>query len=165
MMSHWLLTDDTMHTFHAAFLALVLSLAGCAAAPSAASLNDIRQEVVATERAFARTMADRDLAAFASFLSDEAIFYSGPTPLRGKENIVAAWTRFYAGPTAPFSWEPQEVEVLDSGTLAISSGPVLDAAGNMVATFTSIWRRERTGPWRIVFDKGAKACDCAMAQQ
>lgn len=28
---------------------------------------------------------------------------------------------------APFSWEPAQVEVLDSGTLALSSGPVCPA--------------------------------------
>ena len=80
---------------------------------------------MAAERAFARTMADRDLAAFASFLSDEAVFFSGPTPLRGKAQVLAFWSRFYSGQAALFSWEPDEVEVLDSGTLAHSSGPVV----------------------------------------
>ena len=45
----------------------------------------------------------------------------------------------------------------DSGTLALSTGPVRDPAGSVVATFTSIWRRE-AGRWRIVFDKGNEAC-------
>ncbi len=92
-------------------------------------------------------MQDRDLQAFASFIDDEAIFYSGPVPLRGKSAVMDAWTRFYAGPLALFSWgEPQDVEVLDSGSLAISSGSVRDEAGKTVATFTSIWRREGQGP-------------------
>jgi len=29
-----------------------------------------------------------------------------------------------------------------------------------VATFTSIWRMEAPGVWRIVFDKGNPECDC-----
>ena len=62
---------------------------------------------------------------------------------------------------APFRWEPAQVEVLDSGALALSSGPVFDPAGTEVATFTSVWRRESPGVWRIVFDKGNAACNCA----
>lgn len=58
------------------------------------------------------------------------------------------------------AWEPAEVEVLDSGTLALSSGPVRDPAGKLIGTFTSIWRLEAPGRWRIVFDKGGEVCDC-----
>lgn len=145
----------------AASLALVLALAGCAGPkPVSTTMTDARQQVIATERAFAKTMADRDLQGFASFIADEAIFFSGPTPLRGKATVVKAWAGYYDGPKAPFSWEPQDVEVLDSGSLAISSGPVRDASGKVFATFTSIWRREPGQQWRIVFDKGNKACNC-----
>jgi ketosteroid isomerase-like protein len=125
---------------------------------SAAAAADLRQEVVATERAFARTMSSRDHAAFTAFLSDEAIFFSGKV-LRGKQAVADAWRRFFDGPEAPFSWEPAEVEVLDSGTLAISSGPVRNAQGQLIATFTSIWHREASGQWRIVFDKGNDVCE------
>ncbi len=121
---------------------------------------DLQQQVANTERAFAKSMADRDHAAFALFLSDEAIFFSGPKVLRGKQQVAAAWKRFYEGPTAPFSWQPEQVEVLPSGQLALSSGPVRDAQGKLIATFSSIWRLEAPGVWRIVFDKGNDVCDC-----
>jgi ketosteroid isomerase-like protein len=116
--------------------------------------------VADTERAFAKTMADRDHVAFAAFLSDEAVFFTGPNPLHGKVEVAAAWKRFYERPQAPFSWQPEVVEVLDSGTLAISSGPVFDPVGRKFATFTSIWRLEAPGVWRVVFDKGSPECDC-----
>ena len=140
-----------------ALLLAVLTLAGCSSTSPRASAVDLRQRVVETERAFARTLATRDHVAFVSFLSKEAVFFSGEKPLRGAEAVAAWWKRYYEGPTAPFSWEPEEVEVLDSGTLALSSGPVRDPAGNLVGTFTSIWRLE-SGRWRIVFDKGNEAC-------
>lgn len=106
-------------------------------------------------------MADRDHLAFATFIADEAVFFSGPEPLHGKQKVIDWWQRFYKAPAAPFSWEPQEVEVLASGTLAISSGPVHNPEGKLIASFTSIWRLEAPGKWRIVFDKGSGACDCA----
>ena len=120
--------------------------------------GEVRQRVEATERAFAATMADRDFAAFMTFLSEETVFFSGATPLRGKQAVGAAWSSYFQDPEAPFSWEPQQVEVLESGTLALSSGPVLDPGGKHVATFTSIWRREASGEWKIVFDKGNRVC-------
>jgi ketosteroid isomerase-like protein len=140
---------------------------GVAAAPSTAAgaatsaHAELERQVAAAERAFARTMADRDHAAFATFVSDEAIFFTGPTPLVGKAAVAAGWKRLYDKPQAPFSWEPKEVVVLASGDLALSSGPVRDPSGKVVATFTSVWRQEAPGVWRVIFDKGNDVCDCA----
>ena len=142
-------------------LALALSLWGCTAPPlQRVAPDEARQQVMATERAFAKTMADRDHKAFASFIAEDTVFFSGPKPLHGKQAVVEFWARFYRKPQAPFSWEPDEVEVLDSGTLAISSGPVRDPSGKLFARFTSIWRLEAPGQWRIIFDKGNEVCDC-----
>lgn len=121
----------------------------------------LAQQVADTERAFANTMAQRDFEGFTSFLAEETVFFSGDTPLRGKQTVAGAWKPFYEQADAPFSWEPENVQVLDSGTLALSSGPVYDPQGKRVATFNSVWRLEPSGQWRIVFDKGCGACDCA----
>jgi ketosteroid isomerase-like protein len=137
--------------------ALLGLLTACATRPPASP--SLPQQVAETERAFARTMADRDYAAFASFLSDEAVFRSGPQTLRGKAQVAEAWKRFFEKPEAPFSWAPDQVEVLPSGTLALTSGPVHDPQGRLIGTFTSIWRREPSGAWRIVFDQGNEVCD------
>jgi ketosteroid isomerase-like protein len=59
---------------------------------------------------------------------------------------------------APFSWEPEHVEVLASGTLALSSGPVFGRDGTRIGTFNSVWRLEADGRWRVVFDKGCPPC-------
>ncbi len=146
-------------------------LAGCAAPiarppaaePAHSSAAELTRQVVETERAFAETMAERNQAAFAGFLSDDAVFFMGSQPIRGKTAVTAAWRSYYEGPEPPFSWAPQTVEVLDSGELAISTGPVRDPSGKQVATFTSIWRLEAPGVWRIVFDKGNQTCNCAKA--
>lgn len=144
-------------------LALVLGGAILLCANSAMATTPaeaaLAEQVKATERAFAATMAQRDHAAFATFLADEAIFFSDRGVLRGKPAVVQGWRGLYEGAAAPFSWEPERVEVLDGGTLALSSGPVRDSKGRHIATFNSIWRREAEGRWRIVFDKGEAVCD------
>ena len=66
----------------------------------------------------------------------------------------AAWKPFFEGPTAPFSWEPDQVEVLESGELALSTGPVKNPEGVVTARFNSIWQRQADGRWLVVFDKG-----------
>ena len=139
----------------------VAILSGCASVTPRPTAADLQRQVTDTERAFAKTMADRDHTAFASFLSDETIFFSGGKALRGKKQVADAWKPFYDEPAPPFSWQPDVVEVLDSGTLALSSGPVRDPQGKLVATFTSIWRLDAPGTWRIIFDKGNTVCDCA----
>jgi ketosteroid isomerase-like protein len=118
----------------------------------------LRRQVMAAERAFAKTMADRDHAAFSALLSDEAIFFNGEEPIRGKDAVAAAWKPFYAGADAPFSWELDRVEIIESGTLALSTGPVRDPSGKVIGRFNSIWRREPSGAWRVVFDKGSPVC-------
>jgi ketosteroid isomerase-like protein len=120
--------------------------------------KNLQQQVVMTERAFAKTMADRDLQAFGRFISQEAVFVSGAKSLRGRQQVIEGWRKLYAGPSAPFSWEPETVEVLDSGQLALSSGPVHDAAGKLVGKYTSTWRLEAPNTWRIVFDSGCDVC-------
>lgn len=133
----------------------------CAAGLAAQSRPNLTEQVRQAEVAFAKTMADRDHAAFRSFLADEAIFVGPNRVLRGAAEVAAGWKRFFDGPQAPFSWEPDHVQVLDSGTLAVSSGPVRDPSGKRVGTFNSIWRHERDGKWKVVIDHGCPPCDCA----
>ncbi len=123
------------------------------------SIEELAAQVRAEETAFASTMAERDLASFLSYVSDEAVFFTG-RELRGVEAIERGWRAFFAGDDAPFSWEPTDVVVLDSGTLALSSGPVLDPDGNRMGTFNSVWRLEADGRGRVVFDRGCPPCDC-----
>ena len=114
----------------------------------------LEDELRAAETAFARTMADRDLEAFKSFLAKETVFFTGNQTLRGPEEVAGAWARFFEGEAAPFSWGPEAVAVLESGTLGFSSGPVLSPEGERIGTFNSVWRRLGEGRWEIVFDRG-----------
>jgi ketosteroid isomerase-like protein len=118
-------------------------------------------QVADAERAFAASLAKRDLKAFASHLSNEAVFFANgepPTVLRGKNAVVEGWKKFFDAPSPPFSWSPDLVEVLESGTLALSTGPVRDPKGAVVGRFNSIWRLDSDGRWRVVFDKGCPVC-------
>ncbi|MBT9455463.1 MAG: nuclear transport factor 2 family protein [Burkholderiaceae bacterium] len=119
-------------------------------------------QVAEAERAFARSMAQRDLAAFAHFVSEDALFFAGRKTQKGRAEVVAAWRRFFDGAQAPFSWAPDQVELAPGGQFAYSTGPVWGADGKLISRFNSVWRLEAPGVWRVLYDRGeALPCDCA----
>jgi ketosteroid isomerase-like protein len=140
--------------FFAAALAGQLLAAGAALAQP--DILALTRQVADTERAFARSMAERDHAAFSAHLAEPAVFFSGTQVLNGKTAVAAGWKRFFEAKEAPFSWAPDQVVVLADGTLAHSTGPVRDPSGKPIARFNSVWRLEAPGVWRIVFDKGER---------
>ena len=142
--------------------ALCALLGACVTVPK--DTASLEAQVTATEKAFAKTMADRDFPAFQKFVAPDAIFFSGPQSLRGAAAVNAYWKQYFGATLAPFGWQPDLVRVLASGTLALSTGAVQDAAGEPLGRYNSIWRRDSDGKWRIVFDKGEDLCRCAATR-
>jgi ketosteroid isomerase-like protein len=137
------------------------------AAPAAPAVETdvatLEDQLRAAETAFAQSMADRDAAAFASFIAEDAIFVNGRNPLRGKAAIVADWAKYFEGEKAPFAWAPETVVVLAGGTLGQTKGPVTDPEGKPILEFRSTWRRDADGRWLVVFDDGTCLCAAAPA--
>lgn len=121
------------------------------------SLAELTEQVRATEIAFAKTLADRDVKTFKSMIAPDVIWL-GDAPLRGPAEVVKSWQKYFDAPQPPFSWAPEIVEVQEGGKLALSTGPVFNTEGKRVATYTSIWRREKSGKWLIIFDRGSPVC-------
>lgn len=133
--------------------------AAAAPLPGAADLAAIAADVNAAETAFAKTMADRRLDQFTDFVAEDAVF-NGTTPRIGRAAVVDAWKAFFVEPVAPFSWAPDKVASTADGRFAISTGLARDPKGNVIARFTSIWRKDADGKWRVVVDQGVDV-DCA----
>jgi len=143
---------------------LAFSMPASARDQAGPSMAELTEQVRATEIAFAKTLADRDVKTFTSMIAPDVIWL-GEKPLRGPDAVVKSWQQFFEGPKAPFSWAPEIVEVQEGGKLALSTGPVMNPEGKRVGTYTSIWRREKSGQWLIIFDRGCPACDCAAEKK
>lgn len=144
-------------------LMAILVLASCAQTTQKMNeqvdIDQINKAVFAAEMAFAKTIVDRDFAAFATFIAEDAVFFSGDKPLRGKASILAAWQPYYADQMIPFTWQAEVVEAHASGNLALSNGPVYNSKGVVFARFNSVWQKQADGRWQVIFDKGTTVDD------
>ena len=120
-----------------------------------ADVNEAARQVEQAERAFARSMVERNFAEFKRWLAADAVFFGYRDVQHGRDAVAAAWRPFFDAASAPFSWQPDQVEVLADASLALSTGPVRNPQGQLIARFNSIWRQESPGVWRVVFDKGS----------
>lgn len=139
---------------HLSLAIFILAAAAGSSGPSAAA-----DEVRAAETAFAKAFADRDRAAFFFFVAEDAHFLSAARTLSGKAQVVEGWSAYFQDARAPFSWRPERVVVNAAGDVGLSTGPVYDSAGSRIGTFSSVWRRDKDGKWKVLFDgPGAPVC-------
>ena len=147
-----------------ALLACTLSLfafdAFAATLPSEADLTATAAEVRAAEVAFAKTMADRKFDRFGAFVAEDAVF-NGRTVQIGHAAVLQAWKAYFDAPQAPFSWAPDAIAPTADRHYAISTGLVHDKDGKLIGRFTSIWRKDADGHWRVVADQGVDV-DCPI---
>jgi ketosteroid isomerase-like protein len=145
-------------------LLLAVALAACASPPpppvTPASAppparydrSKAAEEVRAAEIAFAKAFADRDATRFVAMLDADATFIGPRRTLHGRDEVHEGWRQMLEAPQPPFSWAPERIEISGDGMIGLSSGPVKAPDGTQVATFSSIWRRQTDGTWKVIFD-------------
>lgn len=121
-------------------------------------LPDALQEMATTERAFAaRALAVGWKAAFLEFFSDAAIGFE-----KGEVNLAKAQIHANPDPSPGMQlvWEPRVGDISATGEIGWLTGPstTIDPARNKGqprhAVYTSIWKRQRNGSYRVVMDVG-----------
>ena len=126
---------------------------------------DLVEDVRCREIGFSKSVETHDAALFASFVDSDARFVSDVVT-HGPEAIAEAWSVFFTKDGPTIKWRPQFVEVLETGTLALTRGPyrmvTTDDQGNTAehwGTFNSVWRLLPNGEWKVVFDAGSPASE------
>ena len=126
---------------------------------------DLVEDVRCREIGFSKSVETQDVALFASFIDADARFVSNVVT-HGPEAIAAAWSVFFTESGTTIKWRPQFVQVLETGTLALTRGPYRMVTntdqGKMMehwGTFNSVWRLQENGEWKVVFDAGSPASE------
>jgi ketosteroid isomerase-like protein len=100
--------------------------------------------------------------AFVEFAADDAVMYrNGSEPIMGKDAIA----KLLAGEeNTSLVWEPITCDIADSGDLGYTRGsftmhtaPTPDGQpgqGPYKGYYVSIWKKQKDGTWKWVFDSG-----------
>jgi len=158
---------DTRHALAlvAASLALVqASPRGHAGEPPrAAPMTAAECEVWERELSFSKTVANHDEKAFAEHVHEGAVFNAGTrAPIRGRDAVVKDWRPIIEGKAYALHWHPGNVAIGGDPDIALSSGPVwtedFDPKAEhrwTISRYTSTWKRDKDGRWRVLFDGSA----------
>jgi len=124
------------------------------------AMADLTDDVRCREIGFSKSVENKDVEAFRSFVDADARFVSN-RPRRGVDEIADGWSTFMVDDGPRIRWRPQFVEVLEDGKLAFSVGLYEyigksdDGSGSLsYGSFHSTWRLNDDGIWRVVFDAG-----------
>jgi ketosteroid isomerase-like protein len=122
------------------------------------------------EARFAKDVAERGGKAFAEWFADDGVALgNGEQPLIGRVAIARSAT--WSAKDYQLTWTPTDAVMGPSGDMGYTwghfEGHSKDANGNPVNTtgrYTTVWRRQADGSWKVVLDVGsnepAGAGDC-----
>jgi ketosteroid isomerase-like protein len=142
-----------------AFLVLALSAACFGAGPVGPE-----QQLLDTDRAFAKAAQARRAAAWAQFMAEEAVAKGEKKPLNGKLEIVAAHERLFADPTTSLTWQPARAEMLVGKDLGYTTGDyelhTETPEGKKLTSrgqYITVWQKQKDGSWKVVYDAGSRS--------
>jgi ketosteroid isomerase-like protein len=142
------------------FTITALSLSCTPPETSDTLIQQWKDEIVATELAFAQMAANIGVeAAFLAYAADDAVLMRENTVIVGKQAI----REYYAQNTQPtdenLQWAPDFVDVATSGDLGYTYGEYTftytDPDGNEIEStsiYHTVWRRQADGSWKFVWD-------------
>ena len=135
------------------------------------AMADLTDDVRCREIGFSKSVENKDVEAFRSFVDADARFVSN-RPRRGIDEIADGWSTFMVDDGPRIRWRPQFVEVLENGELAFSVG-LYEYIGKSedgtetrsYGSFHSTWRLNDDGIWRVVFDAGDQWAGAASEEE
>ncbi|HQR07660.1 MAG TPA: DUF4440 domain-containing protein [Gemmatales bacterium] len=132
---------------------------------TASGNQDIEQQLLAADRAFAKAVTERRLDGWMDFMTDDAARMEklGGKFIKGKDAIRKADGGLFADPKRRLVWDPVDAHAFADQISGITSGRYQllrtadDGKETVIATgsyFTG-WRKLPDGNWKVAFDTGA----------
>src|SRR5215213_2393298 len=118
------------------------------------------EKVMQLSREWSQAAYARDIEKTVGYWADNAVVMSAGQPvLSGKQAIRQMVEKSYKMPGFRISWQPQSVEVSESGDMAYLIGnsqiSFADSTGNPITIHNKaveIWRKQADGSWKNVVD-------------
>ena len=123
------------------------------------TMEKYKREIRDTELAFAKLAKEQGLkVAFTTYAADDAVINRGDNLIKG----IKAIEEYYANQkflNVSLEWEPEFIEVAESGDLGYTYGPYIfkatDSNGKEISSegiFHTVWKRQANGEWRYIWD-------------
>jgi uncharacterized protein (TIGR02246 family) len=124
---------------------------------------DIKSEgekLMQTSREWSQIVSTADVEKTLSYWADDAVVMSAGQPiLKGKKEIRKMVEESFKTPGFKISWEPQSVEVSQSGDMAYliekETMSMNDSTGKTITLHSkgvTVWRKQTDGSWKNVAD-------------
>lgn len=129
--------------------------------PAAAATQDTADTLRRLEGEFMKVAADKGSAGYMSYYADNAVEVpNGEAIIQGKVNI-AKTMGFLDDKKNRLTWTPVGADISSSGDLGYTYGTYefssKDKEGKTVVAhgkYTSIWKKQSDGSWKVVLDMG-----------
>ncbi len=144
------------------FAAAILVLLGSAEARPPAGSPAGTYALMKTDQAFNDATAVRGLEGFRSFLAEDVATLRPDKPvITGKDAVAELWRPLLTNPALAIRWQPLRAAISNGGDLGYTIGSYeitrSDEQGKRAAgtgKYVTIWRKQRDGSWKVVFDSG-----------
>jgi ketosteroid isomerase-like protein len=119
---------------------------------------DPTDDVKKADRDWAQAAGSGNIDQFMSFIADDA-YVSGNDGkwVHGKQAIRDLWSKMLADPNFKLSWTVESADVAKD--MGYTRGTFSGSQGNspMSGSYTTVWKKDKSGKWRAVVDIAAPA--------
>jgi ketosteroid isomerase-like protein len=138
--------------------ALPIGAAAQTSVPRAAA-----DEIIKSDAAFAKSVADKDRETFLTFIADATTFNGGTrNEIHGRGAVMKEWADFFLPDGPTLTWTPIKGEVIGAGDVGYTTGrSVFRQKGpdgkitERRGEYLTAWRKQADGSWKVVFDTGS----------
>lgn len=142
------------------WIGCLLLLVGCGRTAEVDVARE-EQKVLDADRRFASETLARGGDGWADFFAEDAIMFPSSGKIAGQDSIRAFMTKVMTPDAPKLLWEPEHVEVAESGDLAYTIGRWQSVAdfegeGSVLAEghYLTVWRKNAAGEWKVATDMG-----------
>ena len=118
------------------------------------------EKLMQISREWSQSASTRNIEKTVSYWAEDAVVMSaGQPPVKGKKAIRQMVEDSYKIPGFHINWEPESVEVSESGDMAYmierSQITIHDSSGKAITEYykgVSVWKKQPDGSWKNVVD-------------